>query len=65
MSYEDGSENFVAVLALFLGIVIGIAVGRNITKDIYQKEAVAKGYAMHDSKTGDWHWSCDTNKISQ
>lgn len=57
MSEKGDMAGCVAAIAAFaLGFVIGSCAGRSASNQGYQTEAIERGYAEYNAKTGAWQW---------
>lgn len=46
-----------AVAFLLWGLVsCGVSIGKQMERTVMQRQAVEKGHAEYDSKTGQWKW---------
>lgn len=53
-SDADGFLGF--VFGIIIGFILIGPIGGCIVGDNYRKQAIERGYAEHDSKTGEWRW---------
>lgn len=58
----DDGIGIVLICCLALGFVVGAAVGGCASGRDMQEQAVERGYAQHDAKTGEWHWNDEAPK---
>lgn len=53
---DDSGVGVLAAFCLLVGIVGGCTAGMNLDERHYQRQAVERGYAQHDPKSGQWQW---------
>ncbi len=58
----DDGIGFVLLCCLVLGAVLGASAGGCIVRQDMRSQAVERGYAQHDPKTGEWHWNDEAPK---
>ena len=44
------------IFGLVLGFIGGASAVMTIMDNLWQKEAIKRGFAEHDPKTGEWKW---------
>lgn len=65
MGLFEKTVTFIFMTFSLVIIILGVAaIGANLERERWQKELIKKGYAHHNSITGEWEWN-DSNKISK
>lgn len=54
-------EVFVGMVGAIMGVVCGSLITFAIMTCEFKKDAVARGYAEYDGKTGQWQWKVSQN----
>jgi hypothetical protein len=49
-------EVVIVAVMVFLAAVAGCAGGVKMAVGVYRQQAIERGYAEHDAKTGEWKW---------
>lgn len=64
MSSEDAKAVFgLVIIVAILSLISGVGVGQGLTSSCWKSEAVARGVAGYDEKTGEWKWTVE-RKVS-
>jgi hypothetical protein len=53
---DDGGNGICFFLGLVAGAVIGGVIMGSMTSAGWRAETVNRGFAVYDSKTGEWQW---------
>lgn len=54
--FDRGETLVVVVLVAIAALIAGGCIGGCCVDDAYQRQAIERGYAEHDAKTGEWKW---------
>ena len=56
----DDDVKSIIVSVLIIGFVAGFWLGGFTIASQYREQAIERGYAEHDSQTGEWEWKDDS-----